>query len=153
MNLNSWGPAFWHVMHSVSFSYPKLPSETDKNKYAQFYEYLIDVLPCTKCRKHFAEILQIMPIQLNSRRDLSEWVVDVHNQVNKSTKKPELDYLTIVQKYLPPSYRNSVLDDAESASIMEKPHDILWVIPVIIGAVSILAIVIYFIVTRVRNPK
>jgi len=156
LNIESWGPAFWHVMHAVSFMYPENPTPQDQTKYANFYENLIDVLPCQKCRNHFAEILQEIPMQLRSRRELSEWVVNVHNEVNKSTGKPEQDYLDVVQAYMPPSLRSTVLDERELDELAERekssggPSSCLW-ISIIIG--SILAIILIVVLVVVCSKK
>lgn len=92
MNPIYWGPAGWHFMHTVSMTYPEIPSDQDKEKYRIFYESIGEVLPCPACRRHYQDNLKKLPIQLDSRADLFKWTIDIHNEVNKKNKKKILSY-------------------------------------------------------------
>ena len=41
-----WGPAAWHLLHTISFNYPINPTEENKKQYKEFVESLANVLPC-----------------------------------------------------------------------------------------------------------
>lgn len=87
MNKNIWGPSGWLFMHSISFQYPENPTEEDKNNYRVFFESLKNTIPCPKCREHYSENLKQKPIQLNTRDELIQWVIDIHNEVNEKNSK------------------------------------------------------------------
>ena len=40
-----WGPAQWHMLHTISFNYPVKPSEEEKKKYRDYVLSLQNVLP------------------------------------------------------------------------------------------------------------
>ena len=90
-----WGRDGWKFMHYVSLGYPENPSPSQKEEYKNFYYSIRHVLPCKKCAKHYAENLQKFPLTneiLSNKEKLINWVIDIHNEVNKSKNKPVLDY-------------------------------------------------------------
>ena len=100
MNKNIWGPSGWLFMHSISFQYPENPTEEDKNNYKVFFESLKNTIPCPKCREHYSENLKQKPIQLNSRDELIQWVIDIHNEVNKKNSKKIYSRQEVEKLYL-----------------------------------------------------
>jgi hypothetical protein len=80
-------------MHSVAARYPEHPTYADRARYKAFYESIVGVLPCEKCRVHHARHLGIIPIDdhLGSRDALFEWTVRVHNKVNAMLGKSSMD--------------------------------------------------------------
>ena len=65
-----WGPALWHVLHTISFNYPVNPTPSDMINYRNFVETLQFVLPCRYCRENFTDNLRDFPltnIALSSR--------------------------------------------------------------------------------------
>lgn len=98
-----WGPHAWIFLHSVTFDYPDNPSPHIKEQFKNFFESLQYILPCEMCREHYKHNLKRFPITnnvLKSRKNLIEWLIDIHNNVNKSNKKPKLKYQEVVKKYL-----------------------------------------------------
>ena len=94
---NVWGPHGWKFIHYITLAYPENPTQTQKEKYQAFFILLKDVLPCAVCANHYKENLQNNPLNdqiLNSRDKFIKWGIDIHNSVNKSNKKPILDYTT-----------------------------------------------------------
>jgi hypothetical protein len=87
-------------MHSISFQYPETPTEEDKNNYRVFFESLKNTIPCPKCREHYSENLKQKPIQLNSRDELIQWVIDIHNEVNEKNSKKIYSRQEVEKLYL-----------------------------------------------------
>jgi hypothetical protein len=87
-----WGRQAWHFIHIVSLNYPNKPTDEDKDNYLAFFKSLRHILPCPICAKHFEENMEKLPIRLENTKDLFEWTVDIHNEVNKSNGKIELSY-------------------------------------------------------------
>jgi hypothetical protein len=87
-----WGPQAWHFIHMVALSYPLEPNDEMKEKYFNFFKSLCYTLPCPTCSRHYEENFKSNPPRLNSRKELFNWTVDLHNKVNKSNNKPELSY-------------------------------------------------------------
>lgn len=99
MNSSYWGPHSWYFLHFVSFHYPINPSNEDKQNYKKFYDSIQNILPCQKCNLHYSQLLKKFPIQLNTRLDLIKWVINIHNEVNKSINKKILSFNEIENIY------------------------------------------------------
>jgi len=99
MEPNVWGPPGWTFLHTVTFQYPENPTDLDKQKYYTFFNSLKNVLPCPNCREHYHENFENIPIRLESREDLIEWLIDIHNEVNKKNNKRIYTYKEVYDKY------------------------------------------------------
>lgn len=100
LNPKLWGSHAWFYLHSVTLSYPEQPTQADKQQMKEFLDSLI--FPCTKCNHHYHKHLQDHPIDnqiLESRKNVIAWLVDVHNQVNKYQKKPEMTPEEVIELY------------------------------------------------------
>lgn len=89
VNPNLWGPHGWKFMHYSALGYPNNPTLQDKNNYKFFYNNFQNILPCHKCRVNYAQHIKNNPIDnhLNSRVDLFNWTVDIHNITNRDNNK------------------------------------------------------------------
>ena len=88
---NIWGSYLWYSIHFIALGYPRNPSNTDKISYKNFYENLVNVIPCQDCAEHFKDNLKSFPIDkfLSTREKFFEWTVLLHNQVNKLLNRKE----------------------------------------------------------------
>lgn len=96
-----WGPAFWHVLHSIAYTYNP---EVDRESYYQFFTNLVNILPCQECRLHYAEKLNLEELEqaLETNETLFRYVYDLHNQVNVDTGKTLQDspsYESVKERY------------------------------------------------------
>ncbi len=96
-----WGPFFWHTIHITALSYPAKPTYAHKRAAKEFFESLVHLIPCPKCREHYSTHLQKNPISphLDRREDLFRWTVNLHNAVNKSLDKPIVTEKESIQFY------------------------------------------------------
>ena len=103
MMTSVWGPALWHVLHTISFNYPINPTSKQKKHYFKFYENLQNILPCKYCRDNLSNNLAGLPISLDnfeSRETLSKWVYKLHEKVNKMLgKESKLSYDDVRDRY------------------------------------------------------
>jgi hypothetical protein len=67
------------------------PSNVDKVNYKNFYENIVNIIPCSDCAEHLKNNLKNIPIQnfLDTREKLFEWTILLHNQVNKLLNRKE----------------------------------------------------------------
>ena len=65
----------------------------------QFFTSLQYLLPCERCKQHFAENLKTLPIDTSSKEALTKWIVEFHNIVNESLGKPKLNYEDVAKQY------------------------------------------------------
>ena len=98
-NNNVWGPSAWTFLHTLTFNYPDNPTNQDKQHYFNFFNSLKHVLPCEKCKKHYKENYINLKNNLNSKDDLVNWLIDIHNEVNKKNGKIIWSYSDVYNKY------------------------------------------------------
>ena len=100
----AWGPALWHVLHTVSVNYPQKPTEAHKNDYAAFFSSLAKVLPCSYCRQNYPDNLKRcggLARALEGREEMARFVYDLHSEVNGTLRKDRhpLTYDEVRKKY------------------------------------------------------
>ena len=99
MDPKVWGPHAWLFIHSVALQYPDKPTANEKIKFGDFFNSLKYVLPCRKCRLHYTQHYKKSPPDLRDKKSLVQWSVDLHNNVNASNNKPEIDMKDFLQFY------------------------------------------------------
>ena len=57
-----WGPSGWFFIDSICLSYPNNPTELEKKQYRKFFYSFPIILPCSKCRIHFNEYIEMNPL-------------------------------------------------------------------------------------------
>ena len=101
MNPKFWGPEAWIFLHSITMNYPKNPTEKDRQVYTTFFNALQNILPCEKCAYNYSRNLQEHPIEeaLDNRDSMVQWLITIHNEVNKETGKELYTYDQVIEKY------------------------------------------------------
>lgn len=98
-----WGPAQWHMLHTISFNYPVNPTQEQKNNYRNYISSLQNVLPCGACRKNLESNLKHHPItmeHMKNRHTFSKYIYDLHEIVNEMLgKKSGLTYCDVRERY------------------------------------------------------
>ena len=98
-----WGPAAWHLLHTISFNYPTNPTRENKKHYKEYVESLTNVLPCKYCRMNLKNNLKAHPIQMchmKNRETFSKYIYNLHEIVNKMLgKKSGLSYCDVRERY------------------------------------------------------
>lgn len=98
-----WGPAFWFVLHTISFNYPNNPTKEEKEHYKNFVLSLQHVLPCKYCRINISKNFKKMPITdevLENRTSFSKYMYELHNMVNVMLgKRPYLTFPEVRDRY------------------------------------------------------
>lgn len=138
MDPKIWGPHAWFFLHSITLAYPDNPSMYEKEDIKAFFNTLNKVLPCEVCREHFASHISQNPLTesvLQSKKTLINWLINIHNEVNKMQNKPQMTYDDVIALYhghYSPSY-------------------ILIKVIVICLIVSITLITLYYVITSMRS--
>ncbi len=89
-----WGHIFWDNILIIAINYPIKPTEYQQKKFQEFIESVIFLLPCGSCAVSGVVYLQQHPpINIGSRKEAIQYVVDFHNHVNvklgKATMTPK----------------------------------------------------------------
>jgi len=109
LNPEIWGPKAWFFLDSAILSYPDNPTDNIKNSYKTFIISLKDILPCTNCREHFIKYINTNPLTdkiLSSRIRIQEWILNLHNNINKFNNKDIITYKNYIN-YYNKIYKNS----------------------------------------------
>jgi hypothetical protein len=104
MNLNPtvWGPHAWFFLDSVVMGMPDNPSPNEAAVYKNFFTSLQFLLPCLKCRLHYAANLEESPLTddiLASKERMLRWLYDLHNKVRVSNGQQPRSYDEITTFY------------------------------------------------------
>lgn len=113
-----WGPIFWSTLHIASLAYSDTPSDRQRMNMKNFYESLVDVIPCPICRRHYEENLKTISLDeaLKTRMGLVRWVWEMHNKVNVQLGKREFTFEEFIEsmqnlenakKSIPPSFHET----------------------------------------------
>jgi len=102
MDPNLWGRSLWTSLFSIAMGYPENPTIDDQSNYQRFFEHLKYVLPCDTCKINYEQHIRSNPIHfyLYNRDVLINWLVTIHNEVNKTLKKPLLTREQTLNKYI-----------------------------------------------------
>ncbi|KAL9113691.1 MAG: hypothetical protein Q9227_002136 [Pyrenula ochraceoflavens] len=90
------GRAAWKLFHTTMARFPEEPTK-EQSEALKSYIWLFARLG--ECAGHFQKILAKYPPQTTSRNTAAAWGCFVHNEVNKSKKKPLFDCTNIGDFY------------------------------------------------------
>jgi hypothetical protein len=138
MNPKIWGPHAWIFLHSITFNYPNNPSNEVKKQYKIFFESLQFVLPCDVCKSNYKKKLITLKINeeiLSCRKNLIKWLIQIHNQVNKSNNKRIMSNDEVLKYYVD-------LYDNKPINLIKNTFSIT---PNLIAIFSTIIIALYFI--------
>lgn len=98
-----WGKHLWYYLHTSAANYPQHPSKQQKDGMKNWLCSLKWTMPCENCSMHFGKYIEKHRSSLDdicsSRDKLFTFLVDVHNQVNKRTGKPQMGIDEAVKLY------------------------------------------------------
>ena len=108
-----WGPAQWHMLHTISFNYPVNPTSEQKKQYRDYVLSLQNVLPCGACRKNLKMNFEHLPLTMNhmkNRDTFSRYIYNLHELVNRMLKKKSnLTYCDVRERY--EHFRSRCIDE------------------------------------------
>ena len=127
MNPKFWGPHAWVFLHVITMNYPKEPTDSDKQIYISFFKNLQYIIPCEKCAYHYKRHIKEYPIEqaLETRETIIQWLINIHNEVNKELGKPLYTYDQVIEEY-----RYKMLNEGHDETMVYKLVILLLVIVV-----------------------
>ena len=101
MDPTVWGPRLWFVIHTIALNYPDNPSYDQKRIHEDFFNSLVFLIPCDKCRIHYRQHINNNPVvnHLKNSDTLFRYTIDLHNEVNKSLGKKIYSYEEVAKIY------------------------------------------------------
>lgn len=104
-----WGPYLWTYMHYAAANYPEQPTEQEIHDMMNWLCTLHVTIPCTNCQVHYKRYIdQYKPYLYRicaNKHHLFNFLVDIHNQVNKRNNKPIVSYEQAREMYYNDVYR------------------------------------------------
>jgi hypothetical protein len=108
-----WGPAQWHMLHTISFNYPVEPTIQQKQQYRNYVLSLQNILPCGACRKNLKTNFKHLPLTMShmkNRDTFSRYIYNLHELVNRMLKKKSnLSYCDVRERY--EHFRSRCIDE------------------------------------------
>lgn len=93
LDKTTWGNSVWFLIHFLTINAPFNIDQRWANSFKSMMSSFQFILPCGICRKHISENLASNPINryFSNRDSIFQWGWNLHNIVNKSIGKPEMD--------------------------------------------------------------
>ena len=91
----------WKILHNITFKYPKHPTIKIKQLIHFFFNKEVIKIPCNICRQHYIQYISKKPIEQVSsiKINLINWLIDLHNEINKKNNKIIFNYKQIYNMY------------------------------------------------------
>lgn len=96
-----WQLPQWVSLHAIAAALPVEADEVQRRAFGDYVASLQHLLPCSKCQAHLRTLLRDRRCQLASvagREDARRFVHELHNAVNRSLRKPELDFAEAMRR-------------------------------------------------------
>lgn len=137
-----WGPHVWGAIHLICLGAPEMMGEAEAAHYRAFFQHLGGVLPCAKCREHYAEHMRTHGAGLDTALfqggdALFRWSVDLHNAVSASVGKAAMPYEAARARWSPSSGLAPAPASASADAQCPRRrllHKILWVLTAVVAA-------------------
>jgi hypothetical protein len=101
-----WGPYAWYKFHMKAVKYSTNPNINDMERIEKFYySDFLEYIKCESCINDYLAIIHCYPIRLDTKYNLFNWTVDIHNIVNKKLGKRLISYYEAYQIWNP-TYRS-----------------------------------------------
>jgi len=100
-NPKVWGPPTWFFLHSMTLALPDQVPEEQQKEMLMLLVSLEHTLPCSTCGQNLAKHMKQYPVEphLASREEMVDWMIKIHNEVNKDTGKPVISRDEALSKY------------------------------------------------------
>lgn len=127
---SEWGRSFWTILHGLAERTTKILSPLFEHDERRSWIHLINsteaVLPCPDCSKHYRQWLTTHPIGViqtmpyaEIREFIRRWVYTLHDDVNRRSGKPSIDYNELGILYTSQSISEAftILDAVEKRAV------------------------------------
>ncbi|KAG2175663.1 hypothetical protein INT43_001310, partial [Umbelopsis isabellina] len=99
-DVEALGSSTWTLLHTMAAYYPERPAPSQMDSMKMFFEGFAQHYPCWFCKGDFQKSVAANPIQVGSRKKLSQWLCDRHNEVNEKLGKPKFDCTKVFERWL-----------------------------------------------------
>jgi hypothetical protein len=104
-----WGPACWHLYHTLSFKLKPIYFNQVKDELLDHFVSLCHNLPCPECAEHAKqELKHLDKSKITNKKELCIYFINFHNKVNYRNKKKLFTVDEFVSKYKTSVTRNVI---------------------------------------------
>lgn len=90
----------WTFLHTTAAYYPDQPSDQHKKNASALFNSLPSLYPCSFCADELGkEIQRVGPPDVSSRSALSNWLCNIHNEVNERLGKKQFDCSQVLKRW------------------------------------------------------
>ena len=129
-----WGAHGWAYLWAIGLGFPESPTADESARARRFLEAMGDLLPCLKCRTHYAARAAAHPDAVAtaaaSGTHFRTWVLDLHNAIRATHGREPLAEADATAYFL----TDTVVDEARArraARLIPAAH-VCWVVPLAI---------------------
>ena len=101
------GRSTWTFLHTTAAYLPETPNEQEKAQFSNLLTSISCLYPCRNCAEHLQAFMEINPIALDSKKSISQWICNFHNEVNQILGKETFDCSKIDERW-----KNGPKDDS-----------------------------------------
>ena len=91
LNRRELGRVSWAYLHTLSNYYPENPSLEHQKEMVELIWLFMKYYPCGYCSDMSIQEMYRNPPKVKNRKELSEWMCQLHNEVNARMGKPQFD--------------------------------------------------------------
>ncbi|KAI8137790.1 ERV/ALR sulfhydryl oxidase domain-containing protein [Fennellomyces sp. T-0311] len=99
-DVETLGNATWTLLHTMAAYYPDRPAPSQMESMKTFISSFSEHYPCWYCKDDFKKAIAKEPVQVGSRKKLSEWLCRRHNEVNAKLGKEQFDCTKVFERWL-----------------------------------------------------
>lgn len=90
----------WTFLHTTAAYYPDQPSEQHKQNASALFNSLPSLYPCSYCADELGkELKRVGPPDVSNGYTLSNWLCNIHNEVNERLGKKQFDCSNVFKRW------------------------------------------------------
>ncbi|KAL3877265.1 hypothetical protein ACJMK2_034998 [Sinanodonta woodiana] len=100
LDVGELGRNTWSFLHTMAAYYPEKPTEAQQTDMVNFIHLFSKFYPCDHCASDLRVSLKNNTPDTSSRYKFSQWMCQLHNEVNRKLRKPEFDCQKVDERWL-----------------------------------------------------
>jgi FAD-linked sulfhydryl oxidase len=93
------GRSTWTFLHTMAAYYPDSPTLAERAGMRSFLNHFAKFYPCGYCAGHLREYSMKHPPNVDNSWELSQWMCQVHNDVNERQGKETFDCRKVFERW------------------------------------------------------
>lgn len=99
LNRREVGRAAWAYLHTTAAYFPDKPSLQQQEDMRKFMLIMARTYPCGYCADTTSDEMVRNPPRVANRKELAQWLCEIHNEVNDRLGKPIFDCAKVEERW------------------------------------------------------